>query len=200
MGQSQVKERGRPREFDTDSALDQAMLVFRNRGYHAATIGDLSTAMGLTSGSIYKAFKDKRNLFIQVFARYLSQRSAALQARLAPFASGRERIAEWLRFYLESAADLEGRRGCLVVGSTVESQALDEELAGLARQAVMRNRAFIDEMIREGQRDGSIAAGIDPTLTADLLLCLTLGMRVMGKVTEIRDGNAAIAQIMKLLD
>ncbi|QCT18258.1 TetR/AcrR family transcriptional regulator [Jejubacter calystegiae] len=200
MGQSQVKERGRPREFDTDSALDQAMLVFRNRGYHAATIGDLSTAMGLTSGSIYKAFKDKRNLFIQVFARYLSQRSAALQARLAPFASGRERIAEWLRFYLESAADLEGQRGCLVVGSTVESQALDEELAGLARQAVMRNRAFIGEMIREGQRDGSIAAGIDPALTADLLLCLTLGMRVMGKVTEIRDGNAAIAQIMKLLD
>ncbi len=200
MRQSQVKERGRPREFDTDSALDQAMLVFRNRGYHAATIGDLSTAMGLTSGSIYKAFKDKRNLFIQVFARYLSQRNAALRGRLAPLASGRERMAEWLRFYLESAADLEGRRGCLVVGSTVESQALDEELAGLARQAVMRNRAFIDEMIRDGQRDGSIAADIDPPLMADLLLCLTLGMRVMGKVTEIHDADAAIAQIMKLLD
>lgn len=200
MGRSPVKERGRPREFDTDRALDQAMLVFRTRGYHAASISELSTAMGLTSGSIYKAFRDKRNLFIQVFTRYLSQRGTALRNRLAPLTSGRERLAEWLRFYLESATALEGRRGCLVVGSTVESRALDEELAGLARQAVLRNRTFIDEMIREGQRDGSIDARIDPGLTADLLLCLTLGMRVMGKVAEISDADAAIAQIMKLLD
>ncbi|SUE06858.1 Bacterial regulatory proteins, tetR family [Pantoea agglomerans] len=56
MNDNRYKERGRPRAFDTDAALDSAMLVFRQKGYHATSIGDLGQAMQLTTGSIYKAF------------------------------------------------------------------------------------------------------------------------------------------------
>jgi tetracycline repressor-like protein len=54
--------RGRPREFDIDAALDKSVLVFRERGYHATSIADLTGAMELASGSVYKAFKDKAQL------------------------------------------------------------------------------------------------------------------------------------------
>ncbi|KAA5985166.1 helix-turn-helix transcriptional regulator [Pantoea sp. M_5] len=64
------KDRGRPRAFDTDAALDSAMLVFRQRGYHATSIGDLGQAMQLTTGSIYKAFTDKQTLFA-LFGQFL---------------------------------------------------------------------------------------------------------------------------------
>ena len=57
-----ARERGRPRQFDLDAALDLAMPVFREKGYHSASISDLSDAMQLTAGSIYKAFHDKRGL------------------------------------------------------------------------------------------------------------------------------------------
>jgi len=52
--------RGRPREFDIDTALDKAARVFRERGYHATSIADLTEAMELASGNVYKTFKDKR--------------------------------------------------------------------------------------------------------------------------------------------
>ncbi|MGO8161494.1 TetR family transcriptional regulator, partial [Rhizobium leguminosarum] len=42
--------------------LDAALRVFSERGYHAAAISELNEAMGLASGSIYKAFKDKRGI------------------------------------------------------------------------------------------------------------------------------------------
>src|ERR1700738_2111184 len=61
--------RGRPREFDVDDALDKAARVFRERGYHATSIADLTEAMDLASGSVYKAFKDKRAVFLAAFDR-----------------------------------------------------------------------------------------------------------------------------------
>src|SRR6218665_3263436 len=63
------RSRGRPREFDRDEALDRAIRIFCQRGYHATSIGELGEAMGLTAGSIYKAFKDKRAVFLAALDR-----------------------------------------------------------------------------------------------------------------------------------
>lgn len=197
---SETKERGRPREFDTDQALDRAMLVFRQKGFHAASIADLSTAMNLTAGSIYKAFKDKRTLFLQVFERYTSQRNADLQQRLQPCATGREKLAELLRFYLNSARELEGRRGCLVVGSATELQVLDDELSTLVRHAVQRNKAFLAALLRQGQEDSSVSMRLNVEAAAGLMLCIAFGMRVAGKVEDLSDCEATIQLAMKLLD
>lgn len=194
------KERGRPRAFDTDTALDNAMIVFRQKGFHASSIADLSEAMNLTAGSIYKAFKDKRTLFLRVFERYISVRGADLRARLQQYPTGRARIAELLQFYLDSAREIEGRRGCLVVGSTVELQSLDEELSELVRQAVLRNRHFLIALVREGQEDGSVSASLDAETAAGLLLCVAFGMRVVGKVQDVTNGAETINMLLGILD
>lgn len=194
------KARGRPREFDTDQALDRAMLVFRQKGFHAASIADLSEAMQLTAGSIYKAFKDKRTLFLQVFERYASLRNAQLRQRLASFATGRERLAELLRFYLDSARAVEGRRGCLVVGSAVELQVLDEELSTLVRDAVTRNKGLLISLLQQGQQDGSVAASLCIETAAELILCIAFGMRVVGKVEDLTHREETLRLAMKILD
>lgn len=194
-----AKERGRPREFDTELALDRAMLVFRQKGFHAASIADLSMAMNLTAGSIYKAFTDKRTLFLQVFERYLSQRNALLQQRLQPCTTGGEKIAELLRFYLDSARELEGRHGCLVVGSATELQVLDSELSERVRHAIMRNKTFFTALVQQGQKDGSVSPDLNVDSAAELILCITFGMRVLGKITNVAHREETIKLAMKLL-
>lgn len=194
------RDRGRPREFDTDLALDSAMLVFRQKGYHAASIADLSEAMGLTAGSIYKAFKDKRTLFQTVFERYIYHRGNDLRGRLDRYTSGREKLAELLQFYLDSAREVEGRRGCLVVGSAVGLQVFDDELAGQIRQAVLRNKSFLTSLIRLGQEDGSIAAEIAAGTAAGLILCMIFGMRVVGKIEDNPDESDTIQMALKILN
>lgn len=195
-----VQPRGRPRQFDTDAALDRAMLVFREKGYHSASISDLSEAMQLTAGSIYKAFSDKRGLFLQVFARYTSLRNQALRQRLVQQPDGRARIADLLRFYLESASDIEGRRGCLVVGSAIELQVLDTELAELVRVALQRNQQSILQLLEQGQQDGSVNPQHDAEALGGVLLCLVLGMRVAGKMQDLPARDRLIATALTLLD
>ncbi|QDY43788.1 TetR/AcrR family transcriptional regulator [Candidatus Pantoea soli] len=193
------RERGRPRNFNIDDALDNAMIVFRQKGFHAASINDLGEAMNLTAGSIYKAFQDKRSLFLRVFERYILLRNTDLRARLQQFPTGLARIAELLQFYLESASEIEGRRGCLVVGSTVELQTLDEELSQLVREAVLRNRNFLTSLIRQGQEDGSVAAHLDADTAAGLLLCVAFGMRVVGKIQDVTNGKETINMALNIL-
>lgn len=194
------KERGRPRAFDTELALDNAMLVFRQKGFHAASIADLSAAMNLTAGSIYKAFKDKRTLFLQVFERYTSLRNAALRQRLEKLPTARERLADVLRFYLESAQDVEGRRGCLVVGSATELQVLDRTLADLVQQAVLRNKNALIALITQAQQEGSVPEDLEVETVAEVMLCLTFGMRVVGKTQNFSNREAIVTLAMKLID
>lgn len=194
------RERGRPREFDTDLALDNAMTVFREKGFHAASVSDLSQAMNLTAGSIYKAFTDKRTLFLNVFERYTSLRNAQLRQQIEGLTTGRERIAEVLRFYLKSSHEIEGRRGCLVVAGTVELLTFDNEVATLVRQAITRNKAFLTSLIEQGQHDGSVSATLDPDAASMLMLYIVLGMRVAGKVENNPDGDPTLELALKILD
>lgn len=200
MNDNRYKDRGRPRAFDTDVVLDRAMLLFRQKGYHATSIGDLSQAMQLTTGSIYKAFTDKRTLFAEVFARYLSLRNSSLAQRLGQCENGRAKLEELLAFYMDSVRDVEGERGCLVAVSAVELQTLDEELAGAVGAALMRNYQNLQQLILQGQQDGSVNPSLDSESAASLLLCIVLGMRVAGKVAATRPDASVIPLAMTLLD
>ena len=55
---------GRPREFELDAAAHDAMQVFWDKGYEGTSLPDLIAGTRLSRGSLYKAFKDKKAVFI----------------------------------------------------------------------------------------------------------------------------------------
>ncbi|WP_105428747.1 MULTISPECIES: TetR/AcrR family transcriptional regulator [Neorhizobium] len=192
---------GRPREFEIEEALDKAIVVFSERGYHAASISELKDAMGLAAGSLYKAFKDKKAIFLASFDRYKQVRNALLDQELAEGANGRDKVSRMLRFYAEASHGVSGRRGCLVVGTAIELAVYDAEAAERVERSMTRTEAMIDGLIREGQADGSIPPTIDPLTTAHVLLSVTQGLRVLGKTGPNRDRAFSVVDTaMKLLD
>jgi AcrR family transcriptional regulator len=194
------RARGRPREFDIDTALDKAARVFRERGYHATSIADLTAAMELASGSVYKAFKDKRAVFLAAFDREGRIRGEKLRRTIGSAKRGRDRIRSALIFYAESSYGAEGKRGCLVVGSAAELATFDAEIAQRVTASLRKTEALIVDLIRQGQEDRSIPATIDREATARLMLCVLQGMRVVGKTGRSRADMTAVADAaLKLL-
>jgi TetR/AcrR family transcriptional regulator, transcriptional repressor for nem operon len=194
------RPRGRPREFDMNAALDQAIRVFREQGYTATSIPDLIAAMGLASGSIYKAFRDKRAVFLASLDRYNVLRGEQLAAVARSAKPARERLRDVLAFYVESARGVEGRRGCMVVGSAVELALSDREVAARVGASLARNEAFFADLIRQGQTDKSIPGRIDPEETARVMIYLTQGLRVVGKSGRPPPETSTVVDIaMKLL-
>jgi AcrR family transcriptional regulator len=182
-----------------DTALDRAVRVFCERGYHATSIGDLTAAMRLATGSVYKAFRDKQAVFLAAFERYAAVRREQTRSAAARGTNGRERLRHMLLSYVEHSQGVEGRRGCIVVGGAVELAALDPEVRARVNAQLETNESFIAGLIREGQADGSIPGHVEADDTARLMICITQGMRVVGKARLPLDGERLAGVAMKLL-
>jgi TetR/AcrR family transcriptional regulator, transcriptional repressor for nem operon len=182
------------------AALDRAVRVFRERGYHAASLADLSSAMRLTTGSIYKAFRDKREIFLAALEHYTSERNTELRNVLDAESNGFNRVRALLRFYAESSHDSEGRCGCLVMHSAAELATFDAEMADRVRSALRRLETLLRELIRLGQSDGSLSADLDVNACATALLSVLQGFRVVGKTGRTRaEMMSAANQALRIL-
>lgn len=60
----------RPKSFDPDTVLTKAMGVFWEKGFDAASISDLTEAMGINRFSLYDTFGDKHELYLKSLDAY----------------------------------------------------------------------------------------------------------------------------------
>lgn len=192
---------GRPREFDTQKALDDAATLFSRKGYSASSIADISKALKLTTGSIYKAFKDKRGLFTAALQRYASKHEERIAAALHDAPNGRARVQLLLLDYADLSQGKSGRTGCLIVASAVEFGASDPEFARQAGTLIEAREMRLRRLIEQGQADGSIGGQINAGVAARTLTCLMQGMRVLGKTGRNHaEMMEVVEQAMRLLD
>lgn len=56
------KGRGRPKQFDRETALDQALQLFWRHGYEATSLADLVEATGAKAPTLYAEFGNKRRV------------------------------------------------------------------------------------------------------------------------------------------
>ena len=74
----------RPIEFEPERVLKSAMLEFWENGYKTTSMRDISACTGLQPGSLYLAYQDKRNLFIEALDLYINQRKEFIKTILEP--------------------------------------------------------------------------------------------------------------------
>lgn len=201
INSQEQRPRGRPREFDIERALDGAIRVFSRRGYHATSVGDLTEAMELAQGSLYKAFKDKKAVFIATMERYRVLQTERFEAAIAGYDTGYERLKAGLMFYAERSHGAVGSEGCLVVGAAADLAALDDDIAVVVGRAVKARERIVARLVAEGQKDGSVSSKANPDDLARAMLCMMYGMRVVGKTGRSLEEMTAVVDIaMKLAE
>lgn len=177
----------RPREFDYECVLDQAVEVFWSKGYEATSIQDLVEATGLHRGSLYAAFGSKQDLFLRVLDRYHQRVVQRLLERLDGEPSGRAAIRSFFAAVIEHSLTAGPLRGCLVTNSAVERGLCDPETAakvgGCLRSLEQGFRRTLDRMRAAGElREGAAVRALSRHLTS-----LLQGLLVIGKVRPERE-------------
>jgi TetR/AcrR family transcriptional regulator, transcriptional repressor for nem operon len=170
----------RPKEFDRNAAVEQAMSVFWQKGYAATSTDDLLRAMKIGRQSMYDTFGDKWRLYVEALERYQDESIAAninrLKSTTSPLA-GIEALVVGL-----IASDRAAReKGCMGVGSICEFGHADVELAKLrTKSADLLHKALV-ERLRDAKAAGEIRETTDIQRAARFVETVMMGLQVAAK-------------------
>jgi AcrR family transcriptional regulator len=166
----------RPREFDTDAALDGAIGVFREHGFEGSSAQMLVDAMGIGRQSLYATFGDKWQLYRSAVRRYGMGECAAHFEALRSGVRAIDGIDAMLRRVVETAD-----QPCLGTGSIYEFGASRPDLMEINVPLARALRNAIAGRVRDAQREGDVATDLDPEAIAEFLIANIAGIRVAGR-------------------
>jgi len=185
----------RPREFDTDDALERATRLFWTKGFEQTSLDELCAATGLGRSSLYAAFGDKRALYLRALARY-EERSAA---RITAALDGkliRDGLAAFLAALIDDIVAGPGRRGCFIGNCAAELARLDRAAAAQVRASLGRIEAAFREALAQARSRGELPAGADVAALARFLTAGIQGLRLVGKTSPDRAVLEDIGAVM----
>ena len=171
----------RPREFDTDLAIDRAMRVFWANGYGDASLPNLLAEMGIARGSLYKAFRSKKSLFLLALERYdqdVVTPGVDFLADPGDF-DGWERIIMIFEGVVEAVRGGD-RRGCLICTAAAGAAPFDPDIAAAVNRMMDRMRGAF-EVALAGSRGHSKLEPVAIRGLADALTTQYVGLRVLAR-------------------
>ncbi|MFG2846845.1 TetR/AcrR family transcriptional regulator [Kitasatospora sp. NPDC048296] len=175
---------GRPKSFEPDVVIAQAMETFWTKGYAGTSPADLAEATGVAKGSLYHSFGSKRELFAKALDLYGRMGSEVTEEFLSRPGTTKERIRAY--FVLLVDMDLDGpvRRGCLAQNTVEELGGRDEDATRKVHRIEERMIELFAARIERGKRDGDVDRGVDARTQALFLQTTLAGLRVMAKTFD----------------
>ena len=186
------RPRGRPRAFDREAALASAMEVFRAKGFEATSIHDLTAAMGINPPSLYSAFGDKENLFLEAIERYSKDSGESCPYCNEPTARGA--LEKYLTFAAHEFTEDSECRGCLLTMAATTSVNTSARLQKLIAQKRASARERIRERIKKGLEEGDVPAGTDASALADFYVTILNGMSLQAREGSSRKTLLAVVE------
>ena len=178
----------RPKEFDTQEVLDQALQVFWSKGYEASSLTDLLGAMGLSKSSFYETFGSKHELYLAALDRYRDTESAGLIAVLEGPTPARQAIEAVFGRLIDAARANGGQRGCFLNNCATELGGQDAQAAGRVARGMARIEQAFARAVARGQAAGDVSSERGADALGRTLYCILLGLTVMAKAG--RDAEA----------
>ncbi len=188
--------KGRPRKFDTNEALDKALMVFWQRGFEGTSLSDLTEAMGINRPSLYATFGDKETLFRRALDRYAEIGPLAVLHAALEEPTARRVIERLLRGAAESFTNPCHPAGCLAVQGALAcgegAQSVKQELC--ARRSA--GEAKLRERLERARAEGDLPVVADPATLARYIATVINGMSVQAAGGASRTDLLAVADMV----
>lgn len=185
---------GRPRGFDRDAALEQALLEFWKNGFDGTSIANLTKSLAITPPSLYAAFGDKRALFEEALRLYVRTHgdygTRALQQPTA-----RDAVRVLLDLAAEAYTDPGHPPGCLVISGAGNHAPASDDVAALLRAQRQATKHALADKIRADIGTGELPADTDADALAAFYAATVQGMNTQACDGATRTQLQTIAKL-----
>ncbi|UII81241.1 TetR/AcrR family transcriptional regulator [Flagellimonas sp. CMM7] len=191
----------RVKQFDEKEILNKAMELFWEKGFHATSMQNLVSYLGINRASLYDTFGGKEELFNKAFEQYRSVTGNTLKAIFDKEGSVREGLKKLFDNAIDEAITDEARKGCFVVNTTTELIPGDKAI----HQVLSDNKANVEALfinyIQKGINSGEFDTSKNAESIGLMLFALFSGLRVLAKVDSNPDKlNLMVQQGLSVLD
>ncbi len=145
--------------------LQAALRIFRQKGYHAASMQDLADAVGLQKGSLYYYVSSKEDLLTALYGKFIgafTQQLSAIVRQPLP-------ASEKLRLAIESHLIALSEQLELFTVYVSEQRFLNSRLRQRIRAEAEHHAELLEKILTQGVEEGEFRE-IDVTITAHAIL------------------------------
>lgn len=195
---------GRPRRFDRDHAIEEAMYLFWEYGYESTSLSQLKAGLGggISAPSFYAAFASKEALFTACCERYLASFGQVTSSLWDTALEPRTAIETALLRSARMQSEAGHPSGCMVgLGALSAVRPEHVSVVEPLTRSRARTRAGFLACVQRGIRQGALAPDTKARPLAMVFDSFLLGLSLLA-----RDGvgyaamKAAIAQVMRNWD
>lgn len=199
MAQNKVSEgkgRGRPRAYDPQTALQQALGVFWSTGYSGASLDSIATAAGMNRPSLYAAFGDKHSLYIKALEQYWEFAAASMHEALTDSSLS---LSEALMRFYEGQLSIyfsgDGQpRGCFAIGTATTEAVEDAEIREVLSDRLSRLDADLETRLQTAVTAGELKDNADPAALAVLASSLLHSISIRARAGKSREELTELAR------
>jgi AcrR family transcriptional regulator len=175
---------GRPRTFNREQALNNAMEIFWAQGYEGATLTELQRAMGgITAPSLYAAFGSKEELFREAVGLYSKIQTHRFLKALTDKSTARESVEAFLMAMAKSFSQPDRPRGCLVILGAINCMQRNRSVQDYLRhQRALRQKTILQRLQR-GVAEGDLPKDLNLNVIASFYSTVMNGLAI-----QARDG------------
>ncbi len=168
---------GRPRAFDSDEALEQALQAFWRKGYLGTSLTDLTEAMGINRPSLYATFGNKEALFRKALDRYGERQTAYLRSALEE-PTARRVIEQMMYGVVDLVTNPGNPSGCLYAQSMISCSDPNDPLHQELAQRRVSGEAVLRARFERAVAEGDLPSTTVPAALARFVVTVNLGMSV----------------------
>ena len=174
--------------FNKDDVLQKAMELFWRKGFHATSMQDLVSHLGINRGSLYDTFGNKQALFEEAFDLYQASTRKALLEFLDQYDSVKEGFYKLFERAIDTIVQDKDSKGCFVVNVITELiPGCQEAVLSLVESNQKTVKKAFQDYLQKGVEHGEIAPEKDLAAIASLLFTMYNGINVVAKVNSNRN-------------
>ncbi|WP_350292505.1 TetR/AcrR family transcriptional regulator [uncultured Croceitalea sp.] len=172
----------RTKQFDKQEVLEKAMELFWEKGFHATSMQDLVTHLGINRASLYDTFGGKEALFESAFQLYRQTSTKHIQQLFKSEQNVRQGFKVLFEKAIEESLNDPCKKGCFVVNTTTELIPGDVKIQRILLENKNNAETLFADYVQKGIANGQIDSAKDAKEIGLMLFTLFNGIRVLAKV------------------